>query len=244
VARGCSKNPAAYSAAYSAIDVAAAHLLIDTLWLPRYSVRLGRPSFETKGYPSDFQYHHHLTTKHQPPPTTCHSPPTPQPFVNPDGYEYTWSNTRLWRKNREPNAGSTCIGTDVNRNYNEHWGEGGGSTNPCSDTFQGPTAFSSPEVGVKPSLSSSVSAMPCWPTCDLKHPPHLPPGQCGPLRHKYTGCGKRYVTSTPAVTSDTSQVHWLWPITSHVHWLEQASCIKAGPGVRCSAPPSAMHDGC
>lgn len=57
------------------------------------------------------------------------------PFVNPDGYKWTWSSSRLWRKNRQPNSGSTCVGTDLNRNYNDKWGTGGGSTNPCSDTY-------------------------------------------------------------------------------------------------------------
>ena len=62
-------------------------------------------------------------------------------------YLYTWSNTRLWRKNRSPApAGSTCIGTDLNRNFNDHWGQGGSSTSPCSDTYMGASAGSEPEV--------------------------------------------------------------------------------------------------
>ena len=36
-------------------------------------------------------------------------------------YQYTWTNARLWRKNRRP--GSTCDGVDLNRNFNIHWGE-------------------------------------------------------------------------------------------------------------------------
>jgi len=65
------------------------------------------------------------------------------PVVNPDGYTYTWTNDRLWRKNRR--AGS-CYGTDVNRNFNDHWGQGGSSTNPCSDTYMGPSVASEPET--------------------------------------------------------------------------------------------------
>lgn len=64
------------------------------------------------------------------------------PFVNPDGYAYTWSDSRLWRKNRLPNSGSSCVGTDLNRNYNDHWGQGGSSSNPCSDTYMGSSAGS------------------------------------------------------------------------------------------------------
>jgi len=67
------------------------------------------------------------------------------PLVNPDGYVYTWTNDRQWRKNRNAN-GNTCFGTDLNRNYNDHWGQGGSSTNPCSDTYMGPKVSSEIEV--------------------------------------------------------------------------------------------------
>jgi carboxypeptidase A2 len=59
------------------------------------------------------------------------------PVSNPDGYSYTWTNDRMWRKNRSPNAGQTCLGTDLNRNYNEQWGNAGASTQPCQETYRG-----------------------------------------------------------------------------------------------------------
>jgi hypothetical protein len=68
------------------------------------------------------------------------------PFVNPDGYVFTWTDTRLWRKNRQVNPGSTCVGTDLNRNFNDKWGTGGGSTNPCSETYEGKAAMSAVET--------------------------------------------------------------------------------------------------
>jgi len=68
------------------------------------------------------------------------------PVVNPDGYEYTWSTDRLWRKTRSPNMNSPCIGTDPNRNWNDHWCELGASTSPCSDSYCGDKAFSETEV--------------------------------------------------------------------------------------------------
>eukprot|EP00343_Euplotes_focardii_P007032 CAMPEP_0205819414 /NCGR_PEP_ID=MMETSP0206-20130828/1780_1 /ASSEMBLY_ACC=CAM_ASM_000279 /TAXON_ID=36767 /ORGANISM="Euplotes focardii, Strain TN1" /LENGTH=430 /DNA_ID=CAMNT_0053112991 /DNA_START=35 /DNA_END=1327 /DNA_ORIENTATION=- len=67
------------------------------------------------------------------------------PFANPDGYEYTWTNNRMWRKSRNSNANSRCVGTDLNRNYDDHWGQGGSSSNPCSDTFRG----ASPESAIE-----------------------------------------------------------------------------------------------
>lgn len=68
------------------------------------------------------------------------------PVVNPDGYEYTWTKDRMWRKTRSPNAGSPCIGTDPNRNWDNHWCELGASSVPCSDSYCGPKAFSEVEV--------------------------------------------------------------------------------------------------
>lgn len=65
------------------------------------------------------------------------------PVVNVDGFLYTWSTDRMWRKTRSVNPKSTCIGTDPNRNWDtEGWGTIGGSTNPCSETYFGPTPFS------------------------------------------------------------------------------------------------------
>jgi len=66
------------------------------------------------------------------------------PVVNPDGYVYSWSTDRLWRKNRRNNGGS--YGVDLNRNWNSHWGQGGSSSVPSSDTYMGPSAASEPEV--------------------------------------------------------------------------------------------------
>ena len=70
-------------------------------------------------------------------------------LVNPDGAEYDIHGGRywFWRKNRQPNAGSTAIGTDLNRNYGYRWGLGGRtSANPRAITYHGPRAFSAPET--------------------------------------------------------------------------------------------------
>jgi len=67
------------------------------------------------------------------------------PVVNPDGYLYTQTDNRLWRKTRSPN-GDNCFGTDANRNFGYQWGTGGSSSNPCSDTYMGASAFSEIET--------------------------------------------------------------------------------------------------
>ena len=37
--------------------------------------------------------------------------------------QYTWTNDRLWRKNRRHVPGGSCDGVDLDRNYNYHWGD-------------------------------------------------------------------------------------------------------------------------
>jgi hypothetical protein len=79
------------------------------------------------------------------------------PLMNPDGYEYSHNSYRYWRKNRKPNAGSSCIGTDLNRNSGYMWMTGGSSNNPCSDIFAGPGASSEAEIkGVQRALNSKL----------------------------------------------------------------------------------------
>ncbi|MDH6464464.1 carboxypeptidase T [Micromonospora sp. A200] len=71
------------------------------------------------------------------------------PTVNPDGSEYdiATGSYRSWRKNRQPNSGSTAVGTDLNRNWSYQWGCCGGSSGTTSsDTYRGPSAFSAPET--------------------------------------------------------------------------------------------------
>jgi len=67
------------------------------------------------------------------------------PLLNPDGYEYTWTDERLWRKNRNSNNGSSCKGVDLNRNYDIEWMNAGSSSNKCSSVYAGTEAFSEPE---------------------------------------------------------------------------------------------------
>ncbi|HEX6289671.1 MAG TPA: M14 family zinc carboxypeptidase [Herpetosiphonaceae bacterium] len=69
--------------------------------------------------------------------------------LNPDGGEYDVLNDTYhsWRKNRQPNSGSSYVGTDLNRNYSYKWGCCGGSSgSTSSDTYRGPSAFSAPET--------------------------------------------------------------------------------------------------
>jgi len=77
------------------------------------------------------------------------------PMSNPDGYEYSRTHNRLWRKTRRPSGckydytrpdGSCyygqCYGIDPNRNFDADFGRQGVSKNPCSDVYPGKKAFS------------------------------------------------------------------------------------------------------
>ncbi|KAJ3113784.1 hypothetical protein HDU96_002923 [Phlyctochytrium bullatum] len=67
------------------------------------------------------------------------------PIQNPDGYIYTFTTNRLWRKNRRNNGDGT-YGVDLNRNWDEHWGVAGASSRTSSDTYKGKAPFSEPET--------------------------------------------------------------------------------------------------
>ncbi|GKT64387.1 zinc carboxypeptidase [Colletotrichum tofieldiae] len=82
------------------------------------------------------------------------------PVVNPDassagavcstghlGFIYTQTTNRLWRKNRQSTAGSSCIGHDINRNWPFQWSvTGGASTDPCAEDFKGVSQGDAPET--------------------------------------------------------------------------------------------------
>jgi len=71
------------------------------------------------------------------------------PTVNPDGAEFdvATGSYATWRKNRQPNAGSSAIGTDLNRNWSFQWGCCGGSSGTfSSETYRGAAPFSAPET--------------------------------------------------------------------------------------------------
>ncbi|MER5735919.1 MULTISPECIES: M14 family metallopeptidase [unclassified Streptomyces] len=73
------------------------------------------------------------------------------PDLNPDGGEYdiATGSYRSWRKNRQPNSGSSYVGTDMNRNWDYKWGCCGGSSGTkSSETYRGAAPESAPEVKV------------------------------------------------------------------------------------------------
>ncbi|KAJ3398163.1 Carboxypeptidase A4, partial [Chytridiales sp. JEL 0842] len=84
------------------------------------------------------------------------------PVLNPDGYAHTRAarGDRMWRKNRAPNKGSSCIGVDPNRNFDSAWSKPGASSNPCADDYYGPAPFASQEAkGVADYITSLTNVV-------------------------------------------------------------------------------------
>ncbi len=69
--------------------------------------------------------------------------------ANPDGRKHAEAG-QLWRKNTNENycsPTSNYRGADLNRNYEFRWGCcGGSSTDPCDETYRGPSPASEPET--------------------------------------------------------------------------------------------------
>ena len=82
--------------------------------------------------------------------------------MNPDGYQYTFTNERLWRKNLRDNDGdgqtTNADGVDPNRNYPEHfkYDEEGSSKILSSQTYRGPGPASEAETQAIMGLSEKV----------------------------------------------------------------------------------------
>ncbi|XP_028290065.1 carboxypeptidase A6 [Gouania willdenowi] len=68
------------------------------------------------------------------------------PVFNVDGYRFSWTTDRFWRKTRSKNHKFHCRGVDANRNWKVKWCEEGASSHPCDDTYCGPFPESEPEV--------------------------------------------------------------------------------------------------
>ncbi|EFN83245.1 zinc carboxypeptidase [Harpegnathos saltator] len=67
------------------------------------------------------------------------------PSFNPDGYEYTQTTNRIWKKNRhERTIYGRCHSIDLNGNWGYKWANNG--KDPCADSYNGRKAFSELET--------------------------------------------------------------------------------------------------
>lgn len=115
------------------------------------------------------------------------------PVSNPDGYEYSWTTDRLWRKNRQPledqiqekqrqetqprnNQGledeakratfGSCVGIDIDHSYDFHWQES--SDTVCGEEYAGSRPFEAYELRLWDSyLNATNSNHRIWGYVDL-----------------------------------------------------------------------------
>lgn len=109
------------------------------------------------------------------------------PIQNPDGFVYTETDDRTWRKNRR-NNGNDEWGVDPNRNYGYKWGydDIGSEPDPGDELYRGPYPFSEPctqivrdlafDIGFNMSISfHTYSEVMVWaPAYKRDHATHYP----------------------------------------------------------------------
>ncbi|MPZ54408.1 MAG: zinc carboxypeptidase [Acidimicrobiia bacterium] len=84
------------------------------------------------------------------------------PVANPDGYQYTHTTDRLWRKNLRDNNGDGEItpgdGVDLNRNFAYTWNydNEGSATDPFDETYRGTAPNSEPETQAMDGLLADI----------------------------------------------------------------------------------------
>lgn len=66
------------------------------------------------------------------------------PVMNPDGYEYTWSSDRLWRKNRQETYIPRCFGIDIDHSFDYHFQKS--DDRPCGEDYSGEEPFEALEA--------------------------------------------------------------------------------------------------
>jgi hypothetical protein len=69
------------------------------------------------------------------------------PVLNPDGYEYAMNENVRWYKNRQPSSDQSCVGTDLQLNFEFQFGNDIFSEykKPCNPIYIGQHAFSANE---------------------------------------------------------------------------------------------------
>uniref|UniRef100_U5EWN0 Putative zinc carboxypeptidase a 1 n=1 Tax=Corethrella appendiculata TaxID=1370023 RepID=U5EWN0_9DIPT len=83
------------------------------------------------------------------------------PQVNPDGYVYSHTSNRMWRKTRSK-TNILCYGVDPNRNWDHAWMVAGASSSPCSDSFAGPKPFSESETQALSNFYRTLKNIPIY----------------------------------------------------------------------------------
>ncbi|KAK0664003.1 hypothetical protein QBC41DRAFT_367972 [Cercophora samala] len=67
------------------------------------------------------------------------------PILNPDGYEYTWQEDRLWRKSRQETKVLFCFGMDLDHAFGYEWATNN-NAGACSENYGGDSPFHAVEA--------------------------------------------------------------------------------------------------
>ena len=75
------------------------------------------------------------------------------PLLNPDGYDYTFTNDRLWSKNRQPTPTLFCPGIYVNSNFDKFFTAG---LNHCDTQYAGSQPFEAIETAALAAFQTNL----------------------------------------------------------------------------------------
>jgi len=191
------------------------------------------------------------------------------PLLNPDGYQYSRTKMRMWRKNRNYKKGHAgmCVGVDPNRNWNVHWAKTmvGGHVQKddirrCTSTYAGPAAQSEAEpAAVAKYIASRRGRIKAFLDVHSYSQEVLPPGCNGfPITPKDRArLTKSSVALTKALshkgvkytTGECAAIMYACSGTAH-DWafskgIKQSYCVEVRPGENAASgfvlPPSKIH---
>ena len=139
--------------------------------------------------------------------------------------------TSLWRKNRQPNAGSSAVGTDLNRNWGFQWGCCGGSSGTfSSETYRGAAPFSAPETTVVRNFVQSRRTCATSAACSRSRPAststRTPSSSCGRTATRPPTRPRR---CPPTCATRSRRLARTWPATNG-YTPEQASDLYIADG--------------
>uniref|UniRef100_A0AC34FJ14 Peptidase M14 carboxypeptidase A domain-containing protein n=1 Tax=Panagrolaimus sp. ES5 TaxID=591445 RepID=A0AC34FJ14_9BILA len=124
------------------------------------------------------------------------------PVFNVDGYEYTWTTDRFWRKSLSGPYENGAIGVDLNRNFDWNWSDPTNQDAPPSDeTYSGPKAFSEIEnQNLEKFVESFNSLFSYWDFHSCSGDFFFPNGvDKFPVYQKYLEAGNIFVNATSEV---------------------------------------------
>lgn len=105
------------------------------------------------------------------------------PVMNPDGYEWTWTNEKVWSGNRNAGYHVSCRGVHLDRNWPVCFAGADSSNNPCATKYHGPMALSEPETFAVSQLLASISNLAA--VLDFRADPYLGGSNAGSVLWPY-----------------------------------------------------------